>query len=1320
MRSNSVTPKQRNQFLKGNSKKQLQIKLPTQETQSTNNILLDLNANKNIETNQKIDNFTNDLLNTNPRKTHLVINNNPYSVPKNNQELFLVYKLNKANEVQPPKIENKDLKNYMKLKNKVTPTEKNDDFNYKKSKYKDKNREAQIVKEIKSLRLRDKRMMKERFVNDLDENNDKILGRIKNTGNANDNETMLNDSKSNVLINNTFSNGSSSITNTHTNMIREDIRKIKNNKDTDNKDYVGITTSSNNIITKKNSSFQFPRYNSKDKENYNNAMPSINNINQKYITGNIKILDEKENNIADDLVNKSTMNNIQDKPQSIKNQNPYSKISNTNIYLTNIPQIKIIPTNYTKIDKISKNTTIILTNKELKNKNYSVNNNNFPNNKKHNHSYTHSKHFPKPETKLSPDFSNNLLSNENTKLAAIKRQEPYADDNLNHSLHKKIIILQDTRSKSVRNYINTTREIKLLQYQNKIKYELIEKIEHRNQNNIDSMNDIIKTIKETEKKIMIFVDKHASYCKSIIKQRKFHELNFEKLKEQQILLSNEIIKKEQQVSNIERLIKELCELKYFFIKIKFRIIKLPIIDDFKNYSKLKSSDIEFIFKMVFSNTHSNHYNNTNKTDEGDSYKIENSNSNIIKRMENIITNAISESKKSIKYASVRNINASSIKNINSLVKGSSMNINSNTNNNSNVVNLENYKKDKIIVDIINEYNERKNREEYIKENLTKLFQICKYLDTRVSENYYLNHYGDKRNINVVSEFTPHDSNSKLMFNSTSKKNKTRNNENRSPVRESNSKFKEDAENNNSISPIRNNNLENLNKSSFKYTANNKSNITVNKLSTLSNNTISNSNSNSNNNNFININSKLSSVSVISKSINKHNYKTATDVKLNHYSNNNVNNIINSNTLNKTYNYNNNLNHRKGSDLNNSINNKNLNFVENENTDNNFSNNSIYSNYNNTQPIAVFKDYKELMSELKVVEEECQELMKIRNNNSKNIEDLRNLNLKIKSEQKYYDDILDKELQDKVENVKQLKLKNTVLKDYYNSLYKNLSYEDDSANVFSQINKKKKNESSVNYIKNDSMTAFKNSILNKSFLFDFGSNNSLNCNGNSNKDSHYNSSISLENNYVYVYQMNLFMKEDFNFNNKRKSHTNNADNPNTDNSNEKMRYLINSKIFTIYNLTKNNIFVNLPIEESNLNSTISKLQMDKDRNSINNIIHNRELMCSFLAIIEKNLNYLQDWVDVVKTSNLEKQYLNLIDKIEKVKKRENTISQLRLRDERVIALKRKIEDKINQPDRLVNKRTYKKIPYDKYMLKEIKCEEDINNDDKTFEDLISYK
>ena len=238
--------------------------------------------------------------------------------------------------------------------------------------------------------------------------------------------------------------------------------------------------------------------------------------------------------------------------------------------------------------------------------------------------------------KLDPDFSNNIPQNQTSKLATIKRVSNHFEKEENNILHKKIIALQP-RSNSVREFIEKTRELKLLQHTNKIKKDYSEKLINLNDNNLEFMNNIINEIKNVESSFSKFLTSFFDYCKSIDKTLRQYNIDLLRDREKNFSLINEISKKEILLHTINRKFLKICELRYFFIKVHFKISRLPVLDDYlTTLNKVKPCDLELIFILLFSSNKAqfNKRNSLTMTD---------------KKLESVCKNIYNEFKEKINY-----------------------------------------------------------------------------------------------------------------------------------------------------------------------------------------------------------------------------------------------------------------------------------------------------------------------------------------------------------------------------------------------------------------------------------------------------------------------------------------------------------------------------------------------------------------------------------------------------------------------------------------------------------------------------------------------
>lgn len=200
---------------------------------------------------------------------------------------------------------------------------------------------------------------------------------------------------------------------------------------------------------------------------------------------------------------------------------------------------------------------------------------------------------------LDPKFSNNIYYNQNSKLAAINRLENFAISNENQSLYKKMAVMQGNRSKSVKEIIEKTREYKLLQFQNKVKNQLKDKIENEYSNKLDYLNQTIDQLKELKNRIENYSLKFIEYCKALDKRQINESIKVVTLGEIQSSLENKIQKYESKKIIIRKNLGNYIDLRYFFIKLKFKILRLPIIDEFLWHDNLNNIDVEKIFFRVF-------------------------------------------------------------------------------------------------------------------------------------------------------------------------------------------------------------------------------------------------------------------------------------------------------------------------------------------------------------------------------------------------------------------------------------------------------------------------------------------------------------------------------------------------------------------------------------------------------------------------------------------------------------------------------------------------------------------------------------------------
>jgi hypothetical protein len=316
---------------------------------------------------------------------------------------------------------------------------------------------------------------------------------------------------------------------------------------------------------------------------------------------------------------------------------------------------------------------------------------------------------------------------------------------------------------------------------------------------------------------------------------------------------------------------------------------------------------------------------------------------------------------------------------------------------------------------------------------------------------------------------------------------------------------------------------------------------------------------------------------------------------------------------------------------------------------------------------IFTSFSELINEIKLVEEECQEQMMLRNKKAKIISELEEDNRKLENEIVRYECKLDKDYNEKKELVEILRIKNEALKNTIKQL--NVQY---SGSHYSCI------KLPYNSLVNLSQTTYPAMPVKTNLVG--------------------NSSIYFNNYSIFVYYHNAFKGafKDTNYESE-----------------------IDTKILCMYFMAKNLNFYNTTSDELSISLYIQKILNEKPKNNIITI-DNKEMICFILGLVEKNLNFLLDWEASIENSVFEKQYLNVIEIIEKVKKRENTLGLIRQRDDKIQILKKRIEDRILRPDKIVNKKAYKRLNF----YKQSKFEKDeVNNNlsqDNTIDNLIYYK
>lgn len=170
----------------------------------------------------------------------------------------------------------------------------------------------------------------------------------------------------------------------------------------------------------------------------------------------------------------------------------------------------------------------------------------------------------------------------------------------NYQLLKKNNVLNVKRNNSVRNFINKTREIVLMKYTTDIKKERAIRLQETYNNEIESINDTIKSMEEARKLFNDnFLAKFSEYVKHLTIQREEEKAIDSGYMDRIIKLKNEIMALENRKKKIESDKVNLGRWMYFQIQIKEKKLTLPfyysLILDNKNHSVV---DLETnIFKV---------------------------------------------------------------------------------------------------------------------------------------------------------------------------------------------------------------------------------------------------------------------------------------------------------------------------------------------------------------------------------------------------------------------------------------------------------------------------------------------------------------------------------------------------------------------------------------------------------------------------------------------------------------------------------------------------------------------------------------------------
>ena len=176
-------------------------------------------------------------------------------------------------------------------------------------------------------------------------------------------------------------------------------------------------------------------------------------------------------------------------------------------------------------------------------------------------------------------------------------------DNKDLILKKKIITIDynTNRSKSVKYFIEKTRELKLLSYTNNIKQQRKNRITEHNSNLLDYVNEQIFYLKNIKVEFDKFIEQYNAYCKNLLIIKEKYKSEYSILFNNRSSLIKKIKVKENAISSKKELINKLTEVKIFLIRVKLRLVKIPIIEDLFNNTMYSKAEIEDLFIFYFEN-----------------------------------------------------------------------------------------------------------------------------------------------------------------------------------------------------------------------------------------------------------------------------------------------------------------------------------------------------------------------------------------------------------------------------------------------------------------------------------------------------------------------------------------------------------------------------------------------------------------------------------------------------------------------------------------------------------------------------------------------
>lgn len=229
----------------------------------------------------------------------------------------------------------------------------------------------------------------------------------------------------------------------------------------------------------------------------------------------------------------------------------------------------------------------------------------------------HQKHLENPEKSL---FITNNKVNLNKFIKEEKIENSYqvisnknildiyltngkSNKNINFDKINKKINIISKRSQSVKEFIRKTNEIKQISYGIIIKNELKERLFQSNLNKIESANEEIQHLIELKRRFLMFIEDFYFYYRLIDKQKKYCNYVLLVGIDENLKLESKIKYFEHVIAQNKSRLRVLLECRYFLLKIKNKLLKLPIIDDLvKDNEDLYKNIIlyENVFKLYFS------------------------------------------------------------------------------------------------------------------------------------------------------------------------------------------------------------------------------------------------------------------------------------------------------------------------------------------------------------------------------------------------------------------------------------------------------------------------------------------------------------------------------------------------------------------------------------------------------------------------------------------------------------------------------------------------------------------------------------------------